>query len=108
MSAILDIDHVQIASSGGCETEARRFFGELLGLEEIEKPEPLHGLAGVGSESGRGGRRIGIEEPFSPSGRSASGIFRGRSLHPLFEQLEEAGVECTWDDALAGVQAIFR
>ena len=39
---ITDIDHLQIAAPKGCEPEARRFFGDLLGLQEIEKP--AHGI----------------------------------------------------------------
>src|SRR5579864_3720478 len=30
---ITDIDHLQIAAPKGCEPEARRFFGDLLGLQ---------------------------------------------------------------------------
>jgi catechol 2,3-dioxygenase-like lactoylglutathione lyase family enzyme len=37
--SVLGIDHVQVAAPRGCETEARRFYGTLLGLVEIEKPE---------------------------------------------------------------------
>jgi catechol 2,3-dioxygenase-like lactoylglutathione lyase family enzyme len=41
LSTVAGIDHIQIAAPKGCKAEARRFFGQLLGLEEIEKPEPL-------------------------------------------------------------------
>ena len=37
------IDHVQLAAPPGSEAEARRFFGELLGLAELPKPAPLAG-----------------------------------------------------------------
>jgi ketosteroid isomerase-like protein len=37
----LGLDHVQIAAPPGCEREARRFYGDVLGLAELEKPEPL-------------------------------------------------------------------
>jgi hypothetical protein len=48
---MFEIDHVQITAPQGCEREARAFFGELLGLPEIEKPEPLdpEGAAGFRS-----------------------------------------------------------
>jgi catechol 2,3-dioxygenase-like lactoylglutathione lyase family enzyme len=46
------LDHVQIAAPPGCEAAARRFFGDLLGLAEIEKPEPL------------GERRLYSEDPW--------------------------------------------
>jgi hypothetical protein len=35
------LDHVQIAAPAGCEAAARRFYGEILGLAEIEKPYAL-------------------------------------------------------------------
>ena len=38
---VLGLDHVQVAAPPGWEAEARRFYGGLLGLAELEKPEPL-------------------------------------------------------------------
>jgi len=35
------IDHVQLAAPPGCESERRRFWGELIGLAEIPKPPTL-------------------------------------------------------------------
>lgn len=35
------IDHIQIAAPAGSDEAARRFYGELLGMEEIPKPENL-------------------------------------------------------------------
>ena len=43
---VIDIDHVQIAAPPNCESKAREFFGVLLGLQEIEKPEALAGRGG--------------------------------------------------------------
>ena len=37
------IDHIQIAAPAGSEDAARQFYGELLGMEEIPKPENLQG-----------------------------------------------------------------
>lgn len=45
--SILGLDHVQLAAPPGCEAKARWFFGELLGLHEVEKPEPLRARGGV-------------------------------------------------------------
>ena len=41
------IDHVQLAAPKGSEEEARRFFGEILGMEEIPKPDNLAKRGGV-------------------------------------------------------------
>jgi len=38
---IIGIDHVQVAAPAACEAAARRFYGGLLGLEEIPKPAAL-------------------------------------------------------------------
>ena len=43
---IIGIDHVQVAAPRGCEAEARAFYGDLLGLEEIPKPQELAAQAG--------------------------------------------------------------
>jgi catechol 2,3-dioxygenase-like lactoylglutathione lyase family enzyme len=48
----LDLDHVQLTAPPDCEPAARHFFGELLGLREIEKPAGLAGRGGVWFELG--------------------------------------------------------
>ena len=55
----VSLDHVQIAAPPGCEAAARRFFGELVGLAEIEKPAPLRARGGVWFAVGR--RQLHIE-----------------------------------------------
>ena len=63
------IDHVQLAAPAGCEDAARAFFGELLGLEELEKPEPLRSRGGVWFRIGAQQLHVGVEAEFSPRGR---------------------------------------
>jgi catechol 2,3-dioxygenase-like lactoylglutathione lyase family enzyme len=55
------IDHVQLAGPPGCEDDARRFYGRLLGLEEIEKPEPMRASGGAWFRIGGQELHIGIE-----------------------------------------------
>jgi catechol 2,3-dioxygenase-like lactoylglutathione lyase family enzyme len=50
---VLGLDHVQLAAPRGCEDEARRFFGENLGLMELDKPEALRARGGVWFAVGR-------------------------------------------------------
>ena len=45
--SILRIDHVQVAAPAGKEAAAREFYAGILGMLEIEKPEPLKGRGGV-------------------------------------------------------------
>jgi hypothetical protein len=50
---ILGLDHIQLAMPPGQEAQARRFYGEILGLTEMPKPAPLASRGGCWFE-GRG------------------------------------------------------
>ncbi len=68
MTPVVGLDHVQIAAPEGCEPEARRFYGELLGLEEIEKPEPLRARGGAWFRCGASQQlHVGVETAFRPA-----------------------------------------
>jgi catechol 2,3-dioxygenase-like lactoylglutathione lyase family enzyme len=64
---VVGLDHVQVAAPPGCEAEARRFYGELLGLEEIEKPAELRARGGVWFRCGRQELHVGVEPDFKPA-----------------------------------------
>ena len=61
------LDHVQLAAPRGCEEEARWFFGELLGLVEVEKPDALRARGGVWFQAGAQQLHVGVAEPFAPA-----------------------------------------
>jgi catechol 2,3-dioxygenase-like lactoylglutathione lyase family enzyme len=90
---VTDIDHLQIAAPKGCEAEARRFFGDLLGLQEIEKPAPLRLRGGGWFRIGSRQLHIGVEEPFRPATKAHPG-FSVRDIDSAFELLEQQGVRC--------------
>jgi catechol 2,3-dioxygenase-like lactoylglutathione lyase family enzyme len=103
---VLELDHVQLAAPSGCEPEARRFFGDLLGLEELEKPEALRSRGGAWFALDGGGQlHIGVEEPFAPA-RKAHPAFRvpAEELDELAQRLVAAGIRVEWDDSSAGVR----
>jgi catechol 2,3-dioxygenase-like lactoylglutathione lyase family enzyme len=104
--SVTDIDHVQIAAPKGCEADARSFFGGLLGLEEIEKPEPLRSRGGCWFRVGSRQLHIGVEEPFHPAGK-AHPAFAVSDIDALFAVLEAGGVACAWDEALGGVRRFY-
>jgi len=83
----------------GCEPEARSFFGAILELEEIEKPERLRSRAGCWFKLGLNQLRVGVEDAFR-SARKAYLAFAVTEINALFSRLVEAGVRCVWDDAL--------
>jgi catechol 2,3-dioxygenase-like lactoylglutathione lyase family enzyme len=107
LRAVLDgIDHVQLAAPPGCEPEARRFFGELLGLEELEKPESLQARGGVWFRAGAQQVHVGVEDPFEPA-RKAHPAFAVSRYDELLERLRGGGVAVTEDDAIPGVRRSY-
>jgi catechol 2,3-dioxygenase-like lactoylglutathione lyase family enzyme len=93
------IDHVQIAAPAGCEAEARRFFGELLGLRELQKPAALAVRGGLWFQCGAQQLHIGVEKDFHAA-KKAHPAFRLAdevSLRALEARLQAAGIT-TRDD----------
>jgi|SRR5690242_2464863 len=102
-SLVSDIDHVQLAAPEGCEPEARKFFGRLLGLEEIEKPESLRGRGGCWFKVGSRQLHIGVERPFRPALKAHVSLAT-EDVDAVFSALQNAGVRCTRDESIKGVR----
>ena len=100
------IDHVQLAAPPGCEADARRFFADGLGLEEIEKPEPLRARGGVWFRCGGQQLHIGVEQEFSPA-RKAHPAFQVADYDALLERLGAAGIEAVPDESIPGLRRCF-
>ena len=102
----LQLDHVQIAAPPGCEAEARRWYGELLALPELEKPAPLRGRGGAWFELGSGQLHVGVEAGFEPA-RKAHPALRVDDLDALAARLEAAGSPVRWDDAIPAERRFY-
>lgn len=103
--SVIGLDHVQVAAPRGCEAQARRFFGELLGLAEVEKPEILRGRGGVWFALGQQQLHVGVEEPFSPAVKAHPALrVAAGELESLADDLSCAGMPVEWDDTLAGAR----
>ena len=98
---ITGIDHVQVAAPPNCEHEARAFYGGLLGLAEVEKPDALKPRGGVWFQVGSQQLHVGVQPDFQPATK-AHPAFHTDSLDALAERLVTAGAEITWDDAVPG------
>ena len=103
---LLGLDRVQLAAPPGCEEAARRFFGDALGLDEIEKPEPLRARGGVWFRCGAQQLHIGVEREFSPA-RKAHPAFHVADYDALLERLGEAGIETSADESIPGLRRSF-
>ena len=98
---ITRLDHVQVAAPPNSEHEARAFYTGLLGLEELEKPEPLRSRGGVWFKVGSQQLHVGIQEDFQPATK-AHPAFHTDSLDALAERLTLAGAPVHYDDAIPG------
>jgi catechol 2,3-dioxygenase-like lactoylglutathione lyase family enzyme len=104
----IELDHVQIAAPPGCEPAARRFFGDLLGLTEIEKQEPLRGRGGAWFRLGGRQLHVGVEAQFEPARKAHVALRVGPGeLDDLAQRLAAAGAPVTWDDGLPGERRFY-
>lgn len=90
MRKALTLDHVQVAMPRGQEAAARDFYGRVLGLVEIPKPEPLASRGGVWFRCGTQQFHLGVEEDFRPA-KKAHPAFYVHDLESLTRELEAAG-----------------
>lgn len=104
--SILQIDHVQVAAPAGKEEAAREFYAGILGMLEIEKPEPLKEKGGVWFKFGEQQLHVGIEEPFSPA-KKAHPAFRVSGYGELINYLATTDIEVKEDDSIPGVDRFF-
>ena len=100
------IEHVQLAMPPGREAEARKFYGELLGIPEKPKPLPLARRGGCWFESGELKVHLGVEANFQPA-RKAHPAFIVDDLPALEAALRAAGVAVKGDEPLEGFRRIF-
>jgi catechol 2,3-dioxygenase-like lactoylglutathione lyase family enzyme len=102
------LDHVQIVAPPGGEARARAFYGRLLGLAEIPKPETMRAGGGVWFALSGAELHVGIEEPFVPW-RKAHPALRvaPAALDELAERLEASGVPVNWDERLPGARRFY-
>ncbi|MCM3078004.1 MULTISPECIES: VOC family protein [Brevibacillus] len=102
----MGLDHVQLAAPVGCEEEARRFFGSLLGMAEVEKPEKLRVRGGVWFQCGAQMIHIGVESSFTPA-KKAHPAFLVRNIEQLMQHLKDNDVSFRVDDDIPGIIRFF-
>ncbi len=105
---ILGIDHVQLAAPAGSEEQARAFYGGLLGLQEIDKPEPLRVRGGVWFGCGAHQLHIGIEQPHTPARKAHPALLVAPgTLESLAKRLEARGAEVDWDESIEQLKRFY-
>jgi catechol 2,3-dioxygenase-like lactoylglutathione lyase family enzyme len=87
------INHVQISVPPGSEDEVRRFYCDILGLEEVPKPASLQGRGGLWLTVGNQAIHFGTEEVSDRAASKRHVAFEVEDLDEARRVLEEAGVK---------------
>lgn len=90
----------------GGEAEARRFYGELLGLQEISVPESLKQRASIWFGTGSLDLHIGIDPNFTPA-KKAHIAYQVDDLEAVERRLRQAGFEIRPDNELPGYRRFY-
>ena len=109
--SIIGLDHLQLCCPRGGEARARAFWGGLIGLVEVPKPEPLAGRGGCWFRLGDVGLHVGVLEPFVPATKAHPAVRVGDidALHELVARLEDAGHLVEWaDEPIADARCNLR
>ncbi|MEU4106017.1 VOC family protein [Streptomyces tanashiensis] len=102
----LGLHHVQLSLPPGEEEVCRRFYVDVLGMTEIQKPPVLAARGGLWVRSDALEIHLGVEEDFRPSRKGHPGILVA-DLDGLAERLTGLGVEVTWDGNFPGHRRFY-
>jgi len=91
------IHHVQVSCPVGGEDDARRFYGDGLGMEEVAKPADLATRGGCWFRLDAAEIHVGVEEPFSPA-RKAHPALVVDDLASVADRLVALGFEVDWTE----------
>ena len=103
---IRGVHHVQIAIPAGGEDAGRVFYGDLLGLAEVAKPEPLVGRGGCWFRGSSIEIHLGVDPDFRPA-RKAHFAILVDDLESAKELLADHGVQISEDDFEIGFRRFY-
>lgn len=90
--SILGLHHVQVTVPFAAEEEARRFYCDLLGLEEIEKPDSLKARGGFWAALGDRQLHVSLEDGVERRKTKAHVAYQVADLAAWRERLAAHGV----------------
>lgn len=96
------LDHVQVCIPRGAEPQAREFYGGLLGLEEIEKPEAIRKNGGMWYSVADVQLHVGVEDSVAPSKRHPA--FEVENVEGVRAFLEQNGVRTKDEETIPGMR----
>lgn len=104
-TAVVAIEHVQLAMPPGREADARAFYAGLLGIPEVAKPAALARRGGAWFEHGPVKIHLGVDADFRPA-RKAHPALLVRDLRAMAYRLREAGADVV-EDPLEGWVRVY-
>jgi catechol 2,3-dioxygenase-like lactoylglutathione lyase family enzyme len=98
------VDHVQLAVPAGGEERCRAFWGGLLGLTELAKPDALAARGGCWFQGSGFQVHLGVEAEFRPARKAHPGfeVDGLAALAALAELLAAHGHPVVWSDEVPG------
>ena len=90
---IVRLHHAQITVPRGAEDDCRRFYCDLLGLSEVEKPATLRGRGGFWLQIGEMQVHVGTEDDVNRQATKAHLAYEVTDLHACRTKLEHEGIE---------------
>ena len=104
---VVGLHHVQLAMPQGEEEAAVKFYGYLLGLEQVEKPPELAPRGGVWFRGPQIEFHLGVEDGFRPATK-AHPAFMVEGLDHLLTRLDAAGIRVSEDEVqLEGFHRVY-
>lgn len=100
------LDHVQLAMPAGGEKDARAFYRDALGIDEVIKPPHLAVRGGCWFERGALKVHLGAEPDFRPA-RKAHPAFIVTELVALVATLKSHGYAVVEDQPLQGYDRVY-
>jgi catechol 2,3-dioxygenase-like lactoylglutathione lyase family enzyme len=102
---IQGIAHVQLSITPGGEDAARAFYGDLLGLEELPRPDSLSDRGGVWFACGQQEIHCGVEETVSATRRHPALLTD--DVPALKGRLESAGMQTATGRQIPGYRRFY-
>ncbi|WP_293694451.1 VOC family protein [uncultured Agrococcus sp.] len=99
----MQLHHVQVSMPRGEEEEARSFYRDALGLQEVQKPAALQGRGGCWFRAFDGDVvtaeiHLGVDEPFVPAQKAHPGLVCDSlaALEATAGRVQQRGYEVSW------------
>ena len=100
------LHHVQVSCPAGGEDAARSFYGDGLGIPEVQKPPVLAARGGCWFRGDGVEVHVGVEQDFRPAGK-AHPAFLVDDIDALARRLSEREFPITWGDDFPGYRRFY-